>query len=49
LFDSEESSGRAVRGRRRGWIPLDEPETKKIVRNRRKSEMGIEKGNTEWT
>jgi hypothetical protein len=27
-----------IRGRRRGWIPLDEPETKKIVKNRRKSE-----------
>jgi hypothetical protein len=27
-----------VRGRRRGWIPLDEPEkTKGIVRNRKKS------------
>jgi hypothetical protein len=27
-----------IRGRRRSWIPLDEPETKKIVKNRRKSE-----------
>jgi hypothetical protein len=26
-----------VRGRRRGLIPLDKPETKKIVRNIRKS------------
>jgi hypothetical protein len=26
-----------IRGRRRGWIPLDEPETKKVVRNRKKS------------
>jgi hypothetical protein len=25
-----------IRGRRRGWIPLDEPETKKIIRNRKK-------------
>jgi hypothetical protein len=26
-----------IRGRRRGRIPLDEPETKRIVRNRKKS------------
>jgi hypothetical protein len=26
-----------IRGRRRGRIPLDEPETKRIIRNRKKS------------
>jgi hypothetical protein len=26
-----------IRGRRRGRIPLDEPETKRIVKNRKKS------------
>jgi hypothetical protein len=26
-----------IRGRRRDWIPLDELETKRIVRNRKKS------------
>jgi hypothetical protein len=26
-----------IRGHCRGWIPLDEPETKKIIRERRKS------------
>jgi hypothetical protein len=28
---------RWIRGRRGDWIPLDEPETKRIVRNRKRS------------
>jgi hypothetical protein len=31
-----------IHGRRGGWVPLDEPETKKIVRNRGESRKNHE-------